>query len=108
MPNDLRVLRIVLIPRVVERLARARDGERRHEVQATPGLRQRVRHGSMVIAGRLKGDLTRVRRCAEYGDQTLEVRLGIRDPNDAALAVRKLHQNLMCELCDIDSYPHCR
>jgi hypothetical protein len=38
MQNDLRVLGIILVPRVVQRIAGAGDGQRRHLAQLKTGL----------------------------------------------------------------------
>ena len=59
MQNDLRVLRIVLVPRVVQGLSRAGDGDRRHQAEMKPGLPEDVGQRPMVVAGRLEGDLAR-------------------------------------------------
>jgi transposase InsO family protein len=62
MQNDLRVLRIVLLPGVVERLACPGDRDRRHQAKMESGLPEPGRERSVVVASRLERDLARLRQ----------------------------------------------
>ena len=54
--DHLGVFGIVLIPRVEQGVARARDRQRRHLTQLKAGLPQHVHDGSVVVAGRFEGN----------------------------------------------------
>lgn len=47
----LRVLRIVLVPAVVQSLPRPRQGDRRHQFEFEPGAGKVMRQGAMIVAG---------------------------------------------------------
>ena len=106
MQNDLRVLRIVLVPRVVQGLSRAGDGNRRHQAEMKPGLPEDVGQRPMVVAGRLERDLARQVEAAERRDEAVDLGLGVRDAQRTSLAARQLQQHLMRQLRNVDRYPH--
>ena len=54
--DHLRVLRVVLVPAVVQGLPRSRQGDRRHQLELEPGAGKVMRQGAMVVARRLEPD----------------------------------------------------
>ena len=52
--DDLRVLRIVLVPPVVQRFPGPGESDRRDQLGLEPGLRQVVRRATVVVARRLE------------------------------------------------------
>lgn len=54
--DDLGVLRVVLVPAVVQGFARPGQARRRGKLQFEHGLVEMVRQRSMIVAGRLKAD----------------------------------------------------
>ena len=54
--DDLRILRIILVPAVVQRLACAGEGDRGHQLQFEPGGPEMKRQHAVIVAGRLEPD----------------------------------------------------
>ena len=106
MQNDLRVFRVVLVPRVVQRLPRARDRDRRHQAKLKPGFAEHVGQRPMVVARRLEGDLAGPFQSAERRDEAIELGPRIRDAHRAPFTARQLQQHLVRQLRNVDRYPH--
>jgi len=79
MQHDMRVFGVVLIPRVVEGITRARDGERRNQPQLEAALGQIIRQGAMVIACGLKPNTHWCLKGAEPISQRHKVSLTVPD-----------------------------
>ena len=56
MQDDLRILGIVLVPAVMQRLAGAGQRDRRDQLQIEASLSEVMRQGAMVVAGCLEPD----------------------------------------------------
>lgn len=52
--DDLGVLRIILVPAVVQSLSRSRQTDGGHELEVEPGLSEMVSQDTVIIAGRFK------------------------------------------------------
>ena len=86
--DDLRVLGVVLVPAIVQRLACSGERDRRDEAQLKPRRQQPVRQRAMVITRRLEPD-----------DD------GTTDGSEPA-AFRSLDKDLLPVLGHIDGYQH--
>ncbi len=86
MQNDLRVLRVVLVPGVVQGLPCAGDSNGRNQAQTKARPPEDVGERPMVVAGRLERDLARRPERAEHADEPVDLCFGVSNPQTAALA----------------------
>ena len=73
MQNNLGMLRIVFVPAVVQRLPRAGEGERGHQLQVESGDAQMIHQHPMIIASCLKTDPDRQAVFTQDRDEPHEV-----------------------------------
>jgi hypothetical protein len=106
MQNDLRVLRVVLVPRVVESLSCAGDGNRGHLAEMKSDVPEDVSQRPMVVAGRLEGDLARQIECAERRNEAVDLGLCVRDAHRTPLAAGQFQQHLVGQLRNVDRDTH--
>jgi hypothetical protein len=74
MQDHLRILGIILIPRVVHGFARARQGDGRNQPQLAALLLEKVRQRTVIVACGLEPDHRAWPEFAQIADQTLIVR----------------------------------
>ncbi len=103
--DDLRVLRVVLVPAVVEGLARTGERERGDQVDGEAGLEEPPGDRAMVVAGGLEGAGDGLAEAGQQRDEAvvLGARVGHAQAAPARLA-RDLDQDLVAGLGDVDGY----
>ncbi len=84
MQYDLRILRIILVPTVVQGLSGARQSHRRHKLHCKTGHPQPVRKGAVVIAAGLKCHADRATVVRECSNQAIKVVELVRNSQTAA------------------------
>ena len=105
--DDLRVLGVVLVPAIVQRLACSGERDRRDEAQLKPRRQQPVRQRAMVITRRLEPDDDGTTDGSELLDEAVIVLLGRHDGHPPApAAFRSLDKDLLPVLGHIDGYQH--
>jgi hypothetical protein len=97
--DDLGVLGIVLVPAVVQGLARAGQGNRGDQPDVEAGLDQAPGERAVVVSGRLQADGDRALQGVELGDEpvVLDTGVGHRHP-PAPPCIRDLDQDLVAQL----------
>jgi hypothetical protein len=79
MQDDLGILRIVIVPAVVQCLPRAGQGDRRHQLQVKPCDTQMIHQHPMIVAGGFKTDAHWQAVFLQNRDQPREVVCAIGD-----------------------------
>jgi len=105
MNDHLSVLRIILIPRVVESLSGSSGGDRRDESQREPPLCEKERQRAMVVPGGFKADHGRLREIAQELRKALVVVESVRDTKSSPSMSWSIDQDIVVSLRDIDAYP---
>src|SRR6056297_312704 len=101
--DDLGVLRVVLVPAVVQGLSRPGQTDGRDQLQIEPGLAEMVRQRAMVVAGRLEPDPHRQFVARQGHRQALEVLERVHDRQAAAACfARDANQHFMAMLGNVD------
>ena len=101
--HDLRVLRIVLVPAVVQGLSGARERERRDQSDVKAAFDQPPGERAMVVAGRLEGGDDRGAELGEIADEAVVLFARVEDRKPfAPRVVGKGDQDLVAPLSDID------
>ena len=105
--DDLRVLGIVLVPPIVQRLPRAGKGHRGDETQLEPRGEQAVSERAVVVAGRLEADDDGSADRGELFGEPVIIRLGREHRHaPATSALGPLDEHLLAVLGHIDRYQH--
>lgn len=96
-----RVLRIVLVPAILQRLVGSGHRDRQDQLGLEAGLRQVEGECRMVVAGCLEHDADRQIMLLQQRGQVIEVSAGVehREP-PTALPARHLDENFMAALGD--------
>src|SRR3954453_14508660 len=103
--DDLRVLRVVLVPAVVQSLSGARERHAGDEPHTEPGFDQTVCQNSVIVAGRLEADDDRLLHRLQRGDQLVVIGSGVQDRHAApASSANSFDQDLVAVLGNIDCY----
>ncbi len=103
--DDLGVLRIVLVPAVMQSLPRSCERDRRNEAKLETCLKQTIRQRSVIVAGRFE---TREHRSAKILEQRDEMivfrpRVGHDQPPSASPSWH-LDQHVIAVLGNVDGY----
>ena len=102
--DDLSVFRVVLVPTVVQGLARPSETDGGNELQFESGLSEMMRQRPVIVAGRLEPDPNRHVVTDQRRGQTMEVFQRVHDRHSAtALLARNLDQHLVAVLGNVDS-----
>ena len=104
MQHDLRILRVILVPRIEQRFARSMGGDRRDKVNVMPLSGQEVREWPMTIAAGLKPHFTPWSCRFKLMGEFIEIREGIRDAQRGSSPVRELDKYMMPGFGDIDRH----
>ena len=103
--DDLRVLRIVLVPSVVQRLPRPGQADRRDQFRLEAGPGQVPGERAVVISRRLERDAHGSVVFKKQRGQAIEVGAGVEHRHSpTALPARHLDENLVAVLGDVDAY----
>jgi hypothetical protein len=86
----LGIARVVLIPRIVHRLTRARQSQRGNQLQLETLMLQKVRERTMIIAGRFETDQHRCSGSTQIIGQALEILSGVGQLESAADAPERV------------------
>ena len=109
MQQDLRILRIVLVPGVVHRFPRASHCQRRDQLQVKALAEQEMSQGSVVVASCLEHDVNgHLERMQVIGKPS---KLNCRVEQDQTLAAfpsGRFDQHVMAKLGDVDGYQNDR
>lgn len=101
--NDLSVLRVILVPAVMQAPRVPGQANGRHKLHVEAGLTEMTSQNAVVIASRLKPDPYRKFVAGRRGDETLEVIKRVQDRHAAsALLARDANQHLAPMFGDID------
>src|SRR5215212_700494 len=101
--GDLRVLGVVLVPAVVERLARASERQGGDQPDREAGLQKAPGEGTMVIAGGLEAAGDRLAEAGQEVDKAVVLSPGIEHGQAPPTSVAwDLDQDLVTGLADID------
>src|SRR5690606_18194919 len=103
--DDTGVIGVVLVIGVEDRLPRAgtRDGSKQTHIKSF--LQQARRQGAVAVSRGLHGDPDGLVNCTQEIDQALVIFLRTCHPVTLVLAVRRLDQDRVVPLSDIDRHP---
>ena len=103
--DHLRVLRIVLVPAVVQCLARAGQGHGRDQAHIEAGLAQAPSDGPVVVAGRLECAGDRPAEVEQQGDEPVVFLAGVQDRQPTpTLHTGDFDQHLVASFGDVDRH----
>src|SRR5690606_7817499 len=103
--DDTGVLGVVLVPGVEDRLPIAGTRDGRHQTHIKSFLQQAKRQGAVAVSRGLHGDPDGLGNCTQEIDQALVIFLRTCHPETLVLAVRRLDQDRVVPLSDIDRHP---
>jgi hypothetical protein len=105
MQDDLGILRIVLVPAVVEGLAAAGERHARYEPDLESSDNQPVRQDAVIVTSWLEADDHRLAEIAQGGDQAIMFRPIVQNAQATAPHCGAgFDKDLMAVLRDIDGY----
>lgn len=103
--DDLRVLRIVLVPAIVQRFPGPGETDRRDELRLEPGRCQVVGQSPVIVTGRLECDADGKIVLRQQRDQPVELGAGVENcQTPTSRLPGRSDQNLVAVLGDIDAY----
>ena len=103
--HDLGVLRVVLVPAVMQGLAGAGERHGRDQAHGKAGLEQAPGNRAVIVAGGLEPAGHRLAEIRKDRDQTVVLGAGVEDAQPASSAgAGHLDQDLVAGLGDVDGY----
>ena len=106
--DHLGILGVVFVPAVVQRLARAGQGDRRDQPNVEPRLYQAPGQGTVGVPGWFEADQDRAAESVQLGHQPVVLGAAVGDCQPpSAPGSRHLDQHVVAQLGDIDGDERC-